>query len=713
MIEIKMTVPTSRTIQPQVWVNPPYFNLPQDSQDLSGPSIGEDAANCTVQIAQFAAMKAAEKLLDAVMPTECLKAVAGAGLDSYTIVLANELHDLHGNDNIQSAELLITDAVRVGLECTKSAAKYIPVVKIALAVKDAIDLGLEIQDMYSTCEKVGARVYEKFANVNVVGSADPNMKVGSNGVGNLHYITASEPLRYVVYFENKEDATAPAQEVVITDQLDTTKVDLHTFSLGVMTFGTTTVEPEPGLSEYTTDVDLRPANNLVVRINANLNMDTGVITWRFISLDPETGEPTEDPLAGFLPPNKTPPEGEGNVIFTIMPKNDLSTSTKIDNSAKIVFDINQPIVTNEWTNTIDKTKPESNILTLSDTQASPTFTVQWSGVDEGSGIRDYTIYVSEDGGPFTEWLINTTETSGVFSGKPGSHYAFYSIAHDNVFNHEDAPSEIDTTTMVVLENVEDCANGTDDDNDGLIDCNDPDCLSHKACHTEDCKNGLDDDGDGYTDCNDPDCIGEDCHISPVVKTTSATNVKTKSATLNGTINANDLAADVWFEYSTESGSYGNTTATQNVNVSDEVKINTEVNGLTPGKTYYFRIVAKTSIETVYGDEMSFTTSAAKNGKVAGKVIDESGIPMDAVKIKLKGKGVKKAKTATSNVKGAFVFKGISSGNYTIIATKEGYKNKKKKIKLDAGANKKVTIKMKKTAQNEISVEDLQDEASDE
>ncbi|MHC4838714.1 MAG: S8 family serine peptidase, partial [Planctomycetota bacterium] len=54
---------------------------------------------------------------------------------------------------------------------------------------------------------------------------------------------------------------------------------------------------------------------------------------------------------------------------------------------------------------------------------------------------------------------------------------------------------------------EDCRNGVDDDGDGLVDCDDPDCADDTACppSTEDCTNGVDDDGDGLVDCEDPDC----------------------------------------------------------------------------------------------------------------------------------------------------------------------------------------------------------------
>lgn len=54
---------------------------------------------------------------------------------------------------------------------------------------------------------------------------------------------------------------------------------------------------------------------------------------------------------------------------------------------------------------------------------------------------------------------------------------------------------------------EDCYNGLDDDGDGLIDCDDPDCAEDPYClpPPENCANGIDDDGDGLIDCDDPDC----------------------------------------------------------------------------------------------------------------------------------------------------------------------------------------------------------------
>jgi uncharacterized repeat protein (TIGR01451 family) len=286
-----------------------------------------------------------------------------------------------------------------------------------------------------------------YKNVKIIFSRDPNEKVGAVGYGAPRYITGQEPLRYAVYFENQPNATAPAQQVVITDHLDPAKVDLSTFSFGRINFGSTEVNPPNGLSDFSKDVDLRPAKNLIVHIDAHLDQATGTLTWKFTSLDPATGGPTEDASAGFLPPNVNSPEGDGSVIYFVEPKNNLPSGTEIRNPATIVFDNNAPINTNEWLNTIDNTSPTSHVTPLPVQQSDASFTLQWSGSDTYSGVKNYNVYVSEDGGPYTLWL-QTANTSATYTGQPGKTYSFYSIAEDNAENVEGAKSTTEATTFV-------------------------------------------------------------------------------------------------------------------------------------------------------------------------------------------------------------------------------------------------------------------------
>jgi hypothetical protein len=73
----------------------------------------------------------------------------------------------------------------------------------------------------------GSQVYPE----EILTSNDPNDKVGSQGTGAQQYISGDTPLRYAIFFSNKETANAPAQDVIITDQLDLVNDDLSTLSL--------------------------------------------------------------------------------------------------------------------------------------------------------------------------------------------------------------------------------------------------------------------------------------------------------------------------------------------------------------------------------------------------------------------------------------------------------------------------------------------------
>ena len=173
----------------------------------------------------------------------------------------------------------------------------------------------------------------------IITSGDPNDKVGNVGFGPEHFVSGNQLLHYSIYFDNQPTATAAAQTVVVTDQLDKTRVDFSGLVLGPISFATHLITPPAiplsSLGTFNTNVDLRPAQNLITRVSASLNVSTGVLTWKFQSIDPMTNQPTDDPVAGFLPPG-----AEGSVSFMLRPQSNLPTSRVIPNQAIIVFDVN-------------------------------------------------------------------------------------------------------------------------------------------------------------------------------------------------------------------------------------------------------------------------------------------------------------------------------------------------------------------------------------
>ncbi|MFO7538973.1 MAG: RHS repeat-associated core domain-containing protein [Chloroflexota bacterium] len=189
-----------------------------------------------------------------------------------------------------------------------------------------------------------------------IAPVDPNEKTGPTGIGPQNTISVDEDLHYTVYFENIITATAPAQEVFILDQLDV-DLDWFTFQSTEFAFGDIVVAVPPGVANYTTQVtipDYRPNvhTTWLVDITVEINYDTGAVQLTFRTLDPLTGELPDDALAGFLPPEDGTGRGQGHVSFSIMPKPTAPLGTVITNEASIIFDTNEPIVTNQVWNTI-------------------------------------------------------------------------------------------------------------------------------------------------------------------------------------------------------------------------------------------------------------------------------------------------------------------------------------------------------------------------
>jgi hypothetical protein len=97
---------------------------------------------------------------------------------------------------------------------------------------------------------------------------------------------------------------------------------------------------------------------------------------------------------------------------------------------------------------VDSTPPNSKVSDLAALENSPSFALSWSGTDVGSGVAAYTVYFSDNGAPFTPFLVNTTQISAIFNGQDGHRYGFYSVATDKVGNLEASPSGSQTTTTV-------------------------------------------------------------------------------------------------------------------------------------------------------------------------------------------------------------------------------------------------------------------------
>ncbi|MET0406273.1 MAG: hypothetical protein ABW123_27895 [Cystobacter sp.] len=112
-----------------------------------------------------------------------------------------------------------------------------------------------------------------------------------------------------------------------------------------------------------------------------------------------------------------------------------------------------------------------------------------------------------------------------------------------------------------------CNNGLDDDGDGFVDCGDPGCMQFSkvnysaavppvlaSCQgkgqgrgeagADKCSDRTDNDGDGLADCQDPGCSGESvCNLGPELALTSGIEESTQAACTDGIDNDLDGATD--------------------------------------------------------------------------------------------------------------------------------------------------------------------------
>lgn len=294
-------------------------------------------------------------------------------------------------------------------------------------------------------------------------SGDPNELEGPNGYGAFNFISVDSLLPYTIHFENETNATAPAQRVMLSNQL-TNLLDWTTFELTEIAFGDQFIAVPPQTKRFETSVQLSvDGYQFVVQIEAGIRLDTGEVYARFQSLNPTSGLPPPVDI-GMLPPENGTGRGQGHVSYVIRPNVGLATGTEIRNVACIVFDQNPPIGT-DWVDphdpgqgidtnkqalvTIDADPPSSAIQALPTEAPSASFTMCWTGSDLGAGITGYDIYYRTNDGPWTLWLANTPLNCDTFHGLNDVTYSFYSVARDGAGHAELPPSEPDATTRTL------------------------------------------------------------------------------------------------------------------------------------------------------------------------------------------------------------------------------------------------------------------------
>ncbi len=280
-------------------------------------------------------------------------------------------------------------------------------------------------------------------NMEVLASNDPNEIIGPDGVKDgepdKKWVSVKDRMPYTILYENSIEASAPAKFVRITAPVQA-KMDANTFQLGDFGFNSTTFSIPPNTAAYYSRVDVRDSIGLYVDVTAGYDQMNNVAFWEFQSIDPVTLLPPNDPLSGFLQLQDSTKEtyGHGFVNFSIIPKQSAITLDTIGARADILFDDNDTIPTNIFTNTIDAFAPTSQMSAITTGPGNDSLHLSWTGADDtnGVGIEFYTLYISKDQTNYSVFASNMKRTDTSIVLPRDTTYCFFVLATDRVGNME-------------------------------------------------------------------------------------------------------------------------------------------------------------------------------------------------------------------------------------------------------------------------------------
>ena len=138
------------------------------------------------------------------------------------------------------------------------------------------------------------KVFQRETQPRTAGGLTVNDITGPAGFGPARFVKGDSTLTYTIDFLNQPAAGLPVQRTVITQQLSS-GLDWGTFQLGDIHFGSTGVPVPDGLTQYSTRVDARASIGLFVDVSAALDSGTGVVTWTFTAIDPNTNAVPANP----------------------------------------------------------------------------------------------------------------------------------------------------------------------------------------------------------------------------------------------------------------------------------------------------------------------------------------------------------------------------------------------------------------------------------
>ncbi len=427
--DIELTIKSKGNISVVAWKENSSKSETLDAinQEISNNNSSNDNSNCTAK--SISCIISSVLALSGLSESSSLfKTASETILDQFN----TQYEYLTGQEELMASLLKLAGGTAIGLG-------------LILGVSDPFILAAELVSLisaglscYETLEECTKPYNASILNLDGVSSLDPNEKYGYRSPSGSTYFNKDKTnFTYIINFENKDSATAAAQEVWVTDTLDLNLFDIESFRAGYVKIGENIYSAPLNAQENKWTIDMRPDKDLITYVTLNLNKASGVANWKFRCVDPETMEAPEDAVSGFLPPNDSTGRGEGSLMFSINLKDSTIDDAILSNHATIVFDYNDPIVTPTWTNKKDIIAPVS-YMNDPDIVSDNTAVLSWEGRDneDGSGIYYYNIYARKGDNDYSSLLTKTSATSVDFSFEKEVEYSFYVEAVDSAGNEE-------------------------------------------------------------------------------------------------------------------------------------------------------------------------------------------------------------------------------------------------------------------------------------
>ncbi|MEY3475032.1 MAG: hypothetical protein RL087_1490, partial [Pseudomonadota bacterium] len=264
---------------------------------------------------------------------------------------------------------------------------------------------------------------------------------GPQGYGAEQYVPAATALPYTIRFTNPEGSGSTANEVRIVTVLDEDFSE-RSFRLGDIRIGNISINIPSGRANFQGDFDFRATRGYVLRVSAGIDTTTRTASWVLQAIDPETGEVLADATRGLLPPDSAQGGGSGYVSYTVTSSFEAASGAELRASASVLLNTQAPVETDPIVHRLDAAAPVTTVSVKQVVAGGADYLVQWAAVEEsgGSGLRHTTVYVRADGGDWTIWQRQTTETFGVFTGEVGKSYDFMALSTDWAGNRERPPA---------------------------------------------------------------------------------------------------------------------------------------------------------------------------------------------------------------------------------------------------------------------------------